>query len=125
MTDGKIANLDLQGVKLTQKKRLCAVILNGTPKQIRIAVYTVKGCCPRPLDDGGLCNPFCTNYLIVNKTKCQQLDFNFFISSIISAISGVKSAFDDIFSLTICANSTFLNSCIPLCLKISSRYFTL
>jgi len=25
-----------------------------TPKQIRIAVYTVKGCCPRPLDDGGL-----------------------------------------------------------------------
>ena len=25
----------------------------GTPKRIRIAVYTVKGCCPRPLDDGG------------------------------------------------------------------------
>ena len=28
-------------------------ILYGTPKRIRIAVYTVKGCCPRPLDDGG------------------------------------------------------------------------
>ena len=39
-----------------KKDRLnCAVLfLNGTPKRIRIAVYTVKGCCPRPLDDGGL-----------------------------------------------------------------------
>ncbi len=25
----------------------------GTPKRIRIAVYSLKGCCPRPLDDGG------------------------------------------------------------------------
>ena len=30
------------------------LFLDGTPKRIRIAVYTVKGCCPRPLDDGGL-----------------------------------------------------------------------
>ena len=38
-----------------KKDRLnCAVLFNGTPKRIRIAVYTVKGCCPRPLDDGGL-----------------------------------------------------------------------
>ena len=25
----------------------------GAPKGIRIPVYTLKGCCPRPLDDGG------------------------------------------------------------------------
>ena len=30
------------------------LLLNGTPRGIRIPVYTVKGCCPRPLDDGGL-----------------------------------------------------------------------
>lgn len=27
---------------------------DGTPKGIRIPVYSVKGSCPRPLDDGGL-----------------------------------------------------------------------
>ena len=38
------------------KKRTLMVLffVYGTPKRIRIAVYTVKGCCPRPLDDGGL-----------------------------------------------------------------------
>ena len=25
----------------------------GAPKRIRIAVYSLKGCHPRPLDDGG------------------------------------------------------------------------
>ena len=38
-----------------QKKNTfrCSFFVYGTPKRIRIAVYTVKGCCPRPLDDGG------------------------------------------------------------------------
>ena len=41
----------------TKKATLSVALIYGTPKRIRIAVYTVKGCCPRPLDDGGLrCN---------------------------------------------------------------------
>ena len=35
-------------------KKTAIAALNGTPKGIRIPVYTVKGCCPRPLDDGGI-----------------------------------------------------------------------
>ena len=45
------------GFSLTNKKNRTqrfSFFINGTPKRIRIAVYTVKGCCPRPLDDGGL-----------------------------------------------------------------------
>ena len=30
------------------------VILKNTPKGIRIPVTSVKGKCPRPLDDGGI-----------------------------------------------------------------------
>ena len=39
--------------KDNKKEAFASNFINGTPKQIRIAVYTVKGCCPRPLDDGG------------------------------------------------------------------------
>ena len=34
-----------------------------TPKGIRIPVCSVKGSCPRPLDDGGLCYRF----LVISK----------------------------------------------------------
>ena len=48
-----------------KKREPCgSPFLYGTPKQIRIAVYTVKGCCPRPLDDGGLL----TNSIVPNQT---------------------------------------------------------
>ena len=40
--------------KGNKKEAFASNFINGTPKRIRIAVYTVKGCCPRPLDDGGL-----------------------------------------------------------------------
>ena len=36
------------------KKEPCDSLKNGTPKRIRIAAASVKGRCPRPLDDGGL-----------------------------------------------------------------------
>ena len=29
-------------------------LINNTPKGIRIPVCSVKGSCPRPLDDGGM-----------------------------------------------------------------------
>lgn len=50
--------------KIALKKSLSA-LKNGTPKRIRIAAASVKGRCPRPLDDGGsrLCD---TN---IRKTK--------------------------------------------------------
>ena len=31
-----------------------AARIGNTPKGIRIPVGSVKGCCPRPLDDGGV-----------------------------------------------------------------------
>ena len=31
-----------------------AARIRNTPKGIRIPVGSVKGCCPRPLDDGGI-----------------------------------------------------------------------
>lgn len=43
-----------KGVIYNKKDALAASFLNGTPRGIRIPVYTVKGCCPRPLDDGSL-----------------------------------------------------------------------
>ena len=62
-----------------KKEAYCLLILNGTPKRIRIAVYTVKGCCPRPLDDGGL--NFCyKSYSNLNKIKCQLFCLKFLIS---------------------------------------------
>ena len=45
----------------------------GNPKRIRIAVYTVKGCCPRPLDDGGL---FLSTSSILHEAK---LNVNHFV----------------------------------------------
>ncbi len=44
----KLSNL----LSKTQKSLKIAEI-TGAPKRIRIAVYSLKGCCPRPLDDGG------------------------------------------------------------------------
>ena len=49
----------------TKKATLPVALIYGTPKRIRIAVYTVKGCCPRPLDDGGL-----TDNIYTTKSIC-------------------------------------------------------
>ena len=37
----------------TQEKRPKLASKIGAPKGIRIPVGSLKGCCPRPLDDGG------------------------------------------------------------------------
>ena len=51
---------------------MAPIFLYGTPKGIRIPVYTVKGCCPRPLDDGGL------DYFLSEKTNNPIISFNLF-----------------------------------------------
>ena len=63
------------GVLHINKKGHFSVLfyLYGTPKRIRIAVYTVKGCCPRPLDDGGLIDYVNT---MINKFYCQHININ-------------------------------------------------
>ncbi len=38
-----------------RKRSTDASLFKNTPKGIRIPVASVKGRCPRPLDDGGLC----------------------------------------------------------------------
>ncbi len=58
-----------------KKEAYCLQILNGTPKRIRIAVYTVKGCCPRPLDDGGPLDNF---YSTKSNSVVKQFDKNLF-----------------------------------------------
>ena len=53
MTSGRVERL----IKRLIKKALGYAILRlflDTPKGIRIPVASVKGRCPRPLDDGGL-----------------------------------------------------------------------
>ena len=62
-------------VSFGNKKTTLSVVsfLNGTPKRIRIAVASVKGKCPRPLDDGGL--PFAITIL----PKQNLLSTTFFI----------------------------------------------
>ena len=65
--------------KFCHKKMTFKVIsLNGTPKRIRIAVYTVKGCCPRPLDDGGL---FLSTSSILHEAKLNVNHFFYFIKN--------------------------------------------
>ena len=49
------------------------VFYNVTPKGIRIPVASVKGRCPRPLDDGGFVFVF-INYTKKEK-KCQSSNY--------------------------------------------------
>ena len=53
-TNQIMLSVKLAKVCFGTKKEPCGSLKNGTPKRIRIAAASVKGRCPRPLDDGGL-----------------------------------------------------------------------
>ena len=55
--------------KNKEEKPAAFIVYDYTPKGIRIPVTSVKGRCPRPLDDGGLCNYFCDNVNVIYKLK--------------------------------------------------------
>ena len=56
-----------------------------TPKGIRIPVTSVKGKCPRPLDDGGLAS----NYILLNFFSFVNFLRNLFIHLIFSIHIGI------------------------------------
>lgn len=59
--------------------------LNYTPKGIRIPVTSVKGKCPRPLDDGGLAS----NYILLNFFLFVNFSLNFCRDLIFSIDIGI------------------------------------
>ena len=46
--------ISFERLKGNKKEAFASSFINGTPGGIRIPVASVKGMCPRPLDDGSI-----------------------------------------------------------------------
>ena len=68
-----ISKLILTFSKRIQERSLRKKYKKSTPKGIRIPVTSVKGKCPKPLDDGGLTN----NYILIKKISFVNFLFRF------------------------------------------------
>jgi hypothetical protein len=59
---------------LKEAKLRCLASIFNTPRGIRIPVTSVKGKCPRPLDDGGISN---YDHIVVLETAIVNTFFYF------------------------------------------------